>query len=97
MSSLRVVAISEMKRKGFSGKSSQEIPRQNYLFSTEQIILCNYIAKPMAVTVGSVVTKDQFPLNGQLYPSWVRAPSAGSTRALATFPGSRRMLCWCEY
>ena len=39
MSSLRVVAISEMKRKGFSGKDSQEIPRQNYLFVTEQIIL----------------------------------------------------------
>ena len=45
----------------------------------------------------SVVTKDQFPLNGKLYPSWVRAPSESSTRALAAFPGSRHKLCWCEY
>ena len=56
MSSLRVVAISEMKRKGFSGKNSWEIPRQNYLFSTEQIIQYNYTAKPTAVTVGSLCT-----------------------------------------
>ena len=56
MSSLRVVAISEIKRKGFSGKNSQEIPRQNYLFNTEQIILYNYTAKPTAVTVGSLCT-----------------------------------------
>ena len=56
MSSLRVVAISEMKRRGFSRKNSQEIPRQNYLFSTEQIKLYNYTAKPSAVTVASLCT-----------------------------------------
>ena len=27
---------------------------------------------------------------------WVRAPSATSTRALATCPGSKTKLCWCE-